>query len=590
MLLGLEPPKPDESLPQLEPDRIKVVVNNRLAAEHSKKITKASFDERDEYWKTRTDVGEADRMKVWEKSMDAFLDAIKTADTKKEQHEFLKRILRQNDQQDLEKVEVSARIIYSTFMQEGGGDVEFFTRRIVKNNSIQEIGQNQELIKKLGNIYGKNSSKIAELLTYGIANANNNLDRFISSAQENLNNGNYGEDVWTPLEKNNAQWEEKQKEKKKQGTGYTSHALNEKPQPTQPPQPEQSVSHKESHPLAADTGATSKKDLWKGVPNQDAYFADHKHGAFGVFDGVGGSIQGEVASSIASKHIEEILAEMSADLPLDKAEEAVGKALIEANQKIWEINEPRYIQKKAEYEKKRAPNPLTKQDLAEIDSESCMSTTAVVVKLWHKTDPTTSKPKTNGEKKAIVAWAGDSRVYLLRQGKLERITIDDTPLRDLMSHDLAKKIHNKKDNDKYNRKEMEKIAVVLKSSDLAAQPLLEQIKRDPKGITMPAYPFPPGVEIAVPYSYFDFPGITKTLSRGDLEPNVQSIDIEPGDRIIITSDGIHDYSLTSEMEKILNDPTNQEAEKAAQALVKLAKKEEEHAPRDDATAVVINIR
>jgi serine/threonine protein phosphatase PrpC len=84
--------------------------------------------------------------------------------------------------------------------------------------------------------------------------------------------------------------------------------------------------------------------------------------------------------------------------------------------------------------------------------------------------------------------------------------------------------------------------------------------------------------------------MTKTLSRKGLEPDIVIVGIEPEDRIIITSDRIHDYTLAPEMERILQEPANREAAKAAEALVKFAKKDEHRAPRDDATAIVVNIQ
>jgi serine/threonine protein phosphatase PrpC len=64
---------------------------------------------------------------------------------------------------------------------------------------------------------------------------------------------------------------------------------------------------------------------------------------------------------------------------------------------------------------------------------------------------------------------------------------------------------------------------------------------------------------------------------GDLEPNIQTIDIEPKDKVIIVSDGVHDYAVTAEMEQIVRDPAHKEAGKAAEALVKFAKRGEDKA-------------
>jgi serine/threonine protein phosphatase PrpC len=221
-----------------------------------------------------------------------------------------------------------------------------------------------------------------------------------------------------------------------------------------------------------------------------------------------------------------------------------------------------------------------------------MATTAAVVKLWQEAEDD-GTPKPSGGRKAIISWAGDSRVYLLRGGKLERMTIDDTCLRDLVFPDLAKQIEDKYDADRYNKQEMRKIAVVLRPKEQADRPLIDEILRSkPWDITIPADPEAP---IEVPYSYFSFAAMTKSLSRNNLQPNVLSIDVQTGDRIILNSDGVNGYALSSEMAEVLNNPANKEAGKAAEALVRLAKKRErvpgvkDGQPQDDTTAVIVDI-
>ena len=221
-----------------------------------------------------------------------------------------------------------------------------------------------------------------------------------------------------------------------------------------------------------------------------------------------------------------------------------------------------------------------------------MSTTAAVVKLWQETGPD-GRPKPEGRKMAIIGWAGDSRVYLLRGGTLERLTVDDTLLRDLVLADLAKQIEDKHDEDRYNRQEMRKTAVVLKRSNPADERLIGEIQRNPRGMAIPA---DTAASIEVPYSYFDFHAMTKTLSQNDLEPNIKTIKLQSEDRIIITSDGVHGSLLSSEMTDILNDPKNKNAATAAEALVRSAKKGElipnvqSGSLKDDTTAIVVEIK
>ena len=328
LLLGLEPPKPDAIVATVQIEQLRTNAIEGIPEDHKKRLTNASFNERDEYWK---DTPEAERMQKWRKSTNEFLDQYTKDQAKTAEQEFLKRILKTDTPGD-----INADALYSTFMQgEGKGDVEYFARRIADTNTPQEIAQNQSLIEGLGKIYGAASAKIAELLSYGVTNARHNLDRFVSSAQETLNKRAYGENVWTPLAANAAQWEKKQQARQQKPMEPTQ-LVAQAPQPSQPELPGTAT---EYHPLVADAADESQKDLNKSVPNQDARFVDRKHAAFGIFDGLGGNIQGEIASSTASKYIEEALASLPASLLLEETEEAVKTAIINASKKLWEINE-----------------------------------------------------------------------------------------------------------------------------------------------------------------------------------------------------------------------------------------------------------
>ena len=168
----------------------------------------------------------------------------------------------------------------------------------------------------------------SELLTYGIANARHNLDNFYSSAQENLNRQHYGEDVWTPLAQNDAQWKDKQ-QRQSQPMQNAQPEPADKPRPPESAQPEQQTDEEKLHPLVADASGFSEKHAGKSG-NQDRFFVDREHGAFGVFDGVGSyKNSGEVADT-AKTYISEALAQIDPQLPLDETEKRVRQALVTA--------------------------------------------------------------------------------------------------------------------------------------------------------------------------------------------------------------------------------------------------------------------
>jgi protein phosphatase len=127
---------------------------------------------------------------------------------------------------------------------------------------------------------------------------------------------------------------------------------------------------------------TSKGRVRTG--NEDSFGMQPEHGIYVVCDGMGGAAGGEVASRMA---VDTILAQMSAspDPGLDAGRDRLHIAIAEAN---------RIVLERAEREPKLCG----------------MGTTLVALLLENS--------------HALVAHAGDSRCYLLRGGKLERVTQD----------------------------------------------------------------------------------------------------------------------------------------------------------------------
>lgn len=120
--------------------------------------------------------------------------------------------------------------------------------------------------------------------------------------------------------------------------------------------------------------------------NEDAFGYQSEHGIYLVCDGMGGAAGGEVASRMA---VDIVLRRMGEPGKGQSAQEKLHEAIGEANRQVLE----------------RA------------DSEpglSGMGTTLVALLLCH--DPESGP--------AVVAHAGDSRVYLLRKGQLGRVTQD----------------------------------------------------------------------------------------------------------------------------------------------------------------------
>jgi protein phosphatase len=118
--------------------------------------------------------------------------------------------------------------------------------------------------------------------------------------------------------------------------------------------------------------------------NEDSYYSDPAHGLFVVADGMGGHAAGEVASDMAVRILADEL------------------------RSIGDLRDNSVTQK-LEQSLKRANYAIYQRTLTETDKQG-MGTTASVLIL------------TNG--RYLIGQVGDSRVYLLREGRLRQLTKD----------------------------------------------------------------------------------------------------------------------------------------------------------------------
>lgn len=152
----------------------------------------------------------------------------------------------------------------------------------------------------------------------------------------------------------------------------------------------------EAEPVALEIGVVTDKNFEKGPNNEDAVLVDERSDTYGVLDGMGGHAAGEVASSRASEFIREELVRMPKGIQHDGAAVAdyLKSAVVQAGGKL--------------------------QIMAEADPKlKGMGTTCSIMHVLK--DRESGKPR-----ELITAQVGDSRVYRLRGGKLERITKDQS--------------------------------------------------------------------------------------------------------------------------------------------------------------------
>jgi PPM family protein phosphatase len=139
--------------------------------------------------------------------------------------------------------------------------------------------------------------------------------------------------------------------------------------------------------------------------NEDNYLINEELNLFVVADGMGGHAGGEYASAIAVNTVEEIVTSLEVDGvelgpstdPVDVARHKLVHAIRLAGRRIYEK-----AKEQPEYHG--------------------MGTTAVVLLIE--------------EGKAFVAHVGDSRVYLLRDGRIEQLTEDHSLIAEKLRHGL----------------------------------------------------------------------------------------------------------------------------------------------------------
>jgi protein phosphatase len=237
-------------------------------------------------------------------------------------------------------------------------------------------------------------------------------------------------------------------------------------------------------PLVQDAaGAT---DAGPRATNEDACLVDRAAGLFVVADGMGGHNAGEVASALAVTTIAETVG--TRIQPADRLLEA---AVRKANARILE-------------EASRRPD------------YAGMGTTVTVLFV--------------GGTQATLVNVGDSRAYLLRRGRLEQLTRDDSWVRQLQDD-----------------------GVVLSEADIQRHPM-RHVLTEVVGV------------------------------RPDLLPRAASVALRGGDLVLLASDGLHGALADTELLSTLS--AEGTCEELARTLVGRAVK---GGATDNVTAVVVRV-
>lgn len=271
--------------------------------------------------------------------------------------------------------------------------------------------------------------------------------------------------------------------------------------------------------------------------NEDSFIIEKHSGLAGVFDGVGGSAAGEIASRTAAQAtrqgwreaLQQVRKGRSADIYLEDCDKTDFCLLLQ------------HLIEKAD--------DLVRTEGARQAGTDDLATTVALAALCRQSR--------KNEYTMVYAHVGDSRVYLLREHEsLRRLTIDDGLLGRLVENQMVSE---------EDARRIDQAMHVDELSDLE-------------------------------FSYFRLRGgITQALG-GPLPPTIHTdqITILPGDRILLCTDGIHDNLTDHEIEDILkNGPRNTVARLLVEKSLLRSRQERQDTIRakpDDMSAVVMTCR
>ena len=271
--------------------------------------------------------------------------------------------------------------------------------------------------------------------------------------------------------------------------------------------------------------------------NEDSYIIEKHSGLAAVFDGVGGSAAGEIASRTAARAtrqgwreaLQQVRKGRNIDTFLENCDTTDFCLLLQ------------HLIEKAD--------DLVRTEGARRAGTDDLATTVALAALCRQGQ--------KNEYTMVYAHVGDSRVYLLREHEpLKRLTIDDGLLGRLVENQMV------------SEEDAHRIDQAMHADDLSD----------------------------LEFSYFRLRGgITQALG-GPLPPTIHTdqLTIVPGDRILLCTDGVHDNLTDQEIEDILrNTPRHTVARVLVEKSLLRSRQERQDTIRakpDDISAIVMTCR
>lgn len=248
--------------------------------------------------------------------------------------------------------------------------------------------------------------------------------------------------------------------------------------------------------------------------NEDSFLVGRNY--FGVFDGVGSFSSSDQASTITKDYVSEHFKKVSKYIDVQEAKDVVLETLINVNHFVYTQGQ---------------------------ESKQKLATTASIGLIVEDL---------NGDKTLVIGNVGDSRVYLLRDGVLEQITLDDN-LNRLKNHEKkAREIQSKLNN------------VIDPNSELTEDEMIMFKQRN---------------------QIFQAIGFESVI-----KPRIHTIDLLPLDRIFVCSDGVSDNLTDNQLQTLLNENKNPSTaiQKIIDSCLVISRKDSFRSKPDDMTGLILD--
>jgi len=269
--------------------------------------------------------------------------------------------------------------------------------------------------------------------------------------------------------------------------------------------------------ITLDAGATTKASEKHPDRNEDTCLVNLSNRTFGIFDGMGGIANGKDAADISSKVFQS------------------GLSFIDTNH-----TSPPVIQEKLNAIFNQANKFVLEQQKVIGSNMGSTATVATII---------SSEP---GEYQLCAIHVGDSRIYVLRDGVLKRVTTDHNIIyqEDPQNYDYHQNILDNFDG-------TQSLTLIQKTF------------------------------------YQGRSGISRFIGNPTSKPDFYNIKLKSGDVVLFTSDGVHDNLTTNQLTTLINQNKNLPAESITNQIIQksteVSRGQKVRSKSDDMTAVVIKI-